>query len=305
MYNLLLLFLQTKKNSYHTSPSFAKTKKFSIFTYSFFQKQLLQHRGQKFHLLQKTNIRIFPYNTNSPYYNYKTSCYEKNSGLQSVFFKYFILIMSGQVYKPSRAHIWRWIHWSVAKQLLSVARDVMMCTCMYLLLSCFIVWFAVAPAWALRSALEPIKPKPSSSILFLQACVNCAVGFCTPCLEFLWTLPFCLFFFLRMFISAARCAKLAEVSIWWHGCNKQHHFFSRHLLWAAILHLVIHCSPCQKKHRKARAFPCIFPQKNSMQTPGITKQQWLFPHRLLAKKDRLPLLIRPWALKKGHLGITL
>ena len=58
MYNLLLLFLQTK-NSYHTSPSFAKTKKFSIFTYSFFQKQLLQHRGQKFHLLQKTQTYAF------------------------------------------------------------------------------------------------------------------------------------------------------------------------------------------------------------------------------------------------------
>ena len=43
-----------------------------------------------------------------------------------------------------------------------------------------------------------------------------------------------------------------------------------------------------------------------MQAPGITKQQWLFPHRLLAKKDRLPLLIRPWALKKGisHLQLT-
>lgn len=179
------------------------------------------------------------------------------------FFKYFILIMSGQVYKPSRAHIWRWIHWSVAKQLLSVACDVMMCMCMYFLLSWLIVWFAVAPAWAIRSALEPIKPKPSSSILFLQACVNCAVGFCTPCIEFLWTLPFCLFFFLRMFISAARCAN-------WQKClsddmvainNNSSFLFTSFAVScnSSLGHSLFGLS--KQNTGKHTPFPCIFPQK--------------------------------------------
>ena len=52
MYNLLLLFLQTKTRTTQVQV-LQKQKSFPCLHIHFFQKQLLQHRGQKFHLLQK------------------------------------------------------------------------------------------------------------------------------------------------------------------------------------------------------------------------------------------------------------